>query len=154
MSAALRERIAGLLAEHHVMTVATRGASGLWAAAVFYVADGLILYFLSSARSRHGLNLAEDPRAAVTIQHDYDDWPAIRGLQMEGSVSLLAGAEVDRARRLYGERYPLIGKLAQAPAAIVQALAKVSWYRFTPRRIVVVDNTLGFGHRDTLELEA
>ncbi|APR05899.1 hypothetical protein [Thauera chlorobenzoica] len=34
------------LQRHHVMTLATHGAGGPWAAAVFYVNDGADLYFL------------------------------------------------------------------------------------------------------------
>ena len=39
---------ADYLAQHHVMTLATQGGDGPWAAAVFYVRDGDDLIFLSS----------------------------------------------------------------------------------------------------------
>ena len=82
MNLSLRERVLEQLAEHHVLTLATAGPEGPWAAAVFYAHDGLTLYFLSSPNSRHSLNIADGAEVAATIQRDYDDWPGIHGLQL------------------------------------------------------------------------
>jgi len=133
------------------MTLATQGDAGIWAAAVFYVNDSLTLYFLSSPGSRHAQDLARNARVAVTIQRDYDDWPQIVGIQAEGEAVEVAGDERTRARSLYGDKFPLIGSAGSATGAIAQALAKVRWYRFTPRRLYLIDNSLGFGHRDQLD---
>jgi len=151
MSAALSQRVAACLREHHVMTLATQGETGLWAAAVFYVNEGLKLYFLSSPASRHASNLAREPRVAVTIQRDYDDWPQITGIQAEGEAVEVSGDEHTHARSLYGDKFPLVGRAGSTTGAIAQALAKVHWYRFTPRRLYLIDNSLGFGHRDELD---
>ena len=126
--------------------------AGIWAAAVFYVHRGSTIYFLSEPKSRHCLNLAHTPRVALTIQEDYGDWLEIRGIQIEGSASEISGAEEDLARRLYGEKFPVVGLLGKAPAAIVKALAKVRWYRVTPTRLFWVDNSLGLGSRREIEL--
>lgn len=150
MSAALRSRVLALLAEHHVMTLATVGADGPWAAAVFYAHEDLRLYFLSSPTSRHAENLARDARAAATIQRDYDDWPGIRGLQLEGTVREIARADETRVRALYQERYPLIGGGAGVPRKLLEALDKIRWYEFVPKDIHLIDNTLGFAHREHL----
>ena len=89
---------------------------------------------------------------AVTIQEDYADWPQIKGVQLEGIASEIAGAEEKQARLLYGQKYPVVGKLAQAPAAIVKAMAKVRWYKVVPQRLYFIDNSAGFGHRDEIVL--
>lgn len=136
------------LRSHHVMTLATQGADGPWAASVFYAADGFTLYFLSSPTSRHSANVASNPRVAVTVQEDYADWPQIKGVQAEGVVAELSRDEEALARRLYGEKFTIVGKLAQAPAVIVQAMTKVRWYRFVPDRLYFIDNAAGFGQRD------
>lgn len=153
MSADLRHRVHDYLHSHHVATLATMASDGPWAAAVFYVNDGDRLYFLSSPTSRHCRNLDQDARAAATIQADYKNWPEIRGVQMEGRVGVLGGAEEARARRLYTEKFPLIGNLGQAPAAIVAALARVRWYCLAPTRLYFIDNSLGFGRRDEITLQ-
>lgn len=150
MSEAPRRRALVYLREHHVVTLATQAADGPWAAAVFYVSDGFTLYFLSAPSTRHCIAIATHARVAATIQEDYADWPQIRGVQLEGSACELAGEEADRARRLYGEKYPLVGQLARAPAAIAAAIAKVRWYRIVPERLYFIDNSVRFGHRDEI----
>ena len=152
MSMPLAARVRQHLQTHHVATLASSGPDGVWAAAVFYVHDDWDLYFLSSAGSRHCTNLAHSAQVAVTIQADYADWPGIKGVQMEGMVSELGGNALTRARQLYGQKFPVVGQLAQAPAAIVRALTKVAWYRIAPRRLLYIDNSLGFGHREELDL--
>lgn len=152
MSRAVEAEALEYLRTHHVLTLATHGEAGVWAAAVFYVNDGFDLYFLSSPASRHALNLEANPRVACTVQEDYADWPAIRGVQAEGVAQVLAGEEEKHARALYGRKFPVVGKLAQAPAAIVKALARVRWYRLAPERMYFIDNSAGFGHRSELRL--
>lgn len=144
---ALRARIADYLIAHHVMTVAT---SEPWAAAVFYVSDGFTLYFVSSRESRHCRRLAEDARVAVTVHEDYSDWRAIKGLQIEGRVRALAPGELPAVRERYLAKFPFVGAAAGSP--IAAALARIGWYRVTPRRVCFVDNAAGFGHRDCIEL--
>lgn len=148
MTDAARLRALDYLREHHVMTLATHGAAGPWAAAVFYVSDGFTLYFLSAPSTRHASDIAANPHVAATIQEDYDDWARIRGVQLEGNACRLAGDEAAYARRLYGAKYPIVA--GPSPAAIAVALAKVHWYRVVPERLYFVDNSAGFGHRDRI----
>jgi hypothetical protein len=49
----LPPQVAAYLAGHHVMTLATQGGEGPWAAAVFYASDGASLIFLSAPNTRH-----------------------------------------------------------------------------------------------------
>lgn len=137
------------LANHQVMTLATYGPEGVWAAAVFYVNLHFDLYFLSAGHTRHAQNLVADPHAAVTIQEDYKDWPAIQGIQLEGEVRLLAGADKSMAISLYQAKYPFI---AQADPQIQKALTKVNWYQLTPEKFYFIDNSKGLGHRDEIQL--
>ena len=172
----LPHTVADYLDRHHVMTLATCGPDGPWAAAVFYVNAGHTLFFLSSASSRHCRNLAQDPRCAATIQEDYSDWAKIKGVQLEGLASEIRGDEEVRARQRYGDKFPVVGRLASPrraapsgrlplggttpqaswgpsfPAAIALALAKVRWYRLDAERLYFVDNSQGFGHRDQIDL--
>ena len=154
MAEALRRRVAAYLREHHVMTLATHGSEGVWAAAVFYVNDGHNLLFLSSPASRHCRNLAASPRVSATIQEDYADWPEIKGVQLEGNASEIRGEEEQRARRLYGEKFSVIRGLAQAPVALATAMDKVRWYKVVPERLYFIDNSAGFGHRDAIDPQA
>lgn len=152
MADGLCAQVQQYLREHRVMTLASHGSEGVWAAAVFYANDGFSIYFLSSPSSRHCRNLTGNPRVSATVHEDYADWREIKGVQMEGIAAVLAGEEEERARQLYGAKYPVVGQLQQAPAAIVAALAKIRWYKFIPQRLYFTDNAAGFGHRDEIDL--
>lgn len=140
------------LAEHHVMTLATQGKSGPWAAAVFYVNEGFTLFFVSSPRTRHGENLAADRRAAATVQEDQAEWTEIRGVQLEGTVRQLESDEADQARARFGAKFAVVDPTSKAPAAIAAALAKGRWYELVPDHLHFVDNAVAFGHRDEIPL--
>lgn len=136
------------LANHYVMTLATCGPEGPWAAAVFYAWTGDDLLFLSAPHTRHALNLARDVRCAATIQDDTADWKAVKGIQLEGTVLRLDGAAATLARERYAERHALVSPKAAIPPAIAEALAKIAWYRLVPTRMYFINNAKGFGHRD------
>ncbi len=132
-----------------MIALATNGSEGLWAAAVFYAHHEFDLVFLSSSTSRHALNIASNSLVAATIQADYDDWPDIKGIQLEGTVIKLEGDESRRAKTFFIERYSF---LLTAPDPIINALDKVNWYKLSPEKLYFVDNSQGFGHRDEIHL--
>ena len=136
------------LRTHQVMTLATVGEDGVWATAVFYASQAFDLYFLSAGHTRHAQNFLHQPHIAAAIQEDYRDWPAIKGIQLEGDVSQLEGAELTEAVNLYRARYPFLN---QAVPQIEAALAKVNWYRLRPTRLYWIDNSQGLGHRVEVE---
>ncbi|GJM40417.1 MAG: hypothetical protein DHS20C20_06990 [Ardenticatenaceae bacterium] len=137
------------LATHQVATLATNGPEGLWAAAVFYVNDGFDLIFLSAGHTRHARNVTAVPHVAATIQEDYQDWQQIKGIQLEGQVSLLTNVSRETSIARYLQKYPF---LAKADAIMKDALAKVNWYCLQPERLYFIDNSLGLGHRDEVAL--
>ncbi len=149
----MHDKALAYLRDHNVMTLATSGAQGLWAAAVFYVNDGFTLYFLSAPTSRHSLNIESQSTVAVTIQEDYRDWREIKGIQLEGAARRIEGAEQAAALVRYGAKFPVVGNLAQAPAEILQAMSRIVWYRVAPTRLYFTDNSLGLGHRDEIPLD-
>jgi len=144
-----RERALTYVASHHVMTLATQGPEGVWAAAVFYAPDGFRLTFLSAAHTRHARDIAASPQVAATIQEDYREWTAIQGIQLEGMVRLLEGGERDAALTRYAARYAFL----QQPIAVIErALSRANWYELRPERLYFVDNSRGFGQRDEIDL--
>lgn len=142
-----RERALAYLSEHQVLTLATAGPNGVWAAALFYVNDDFDIYFLSAGHTRHAQHVARNPRVAATIQEDYGGWEEIKGIQLEGTVQLLAGSRQQEAASLYRTKYRF---LAEADSAMEAALAGVNWYHLLPERLYFIDNSRGLGHRDQI----
>jgi uncharacterized protein len=143
-----RQVLAQYLRNHHVMTLATNGAGGPWAAAVFYANEGPDFYFLSAPHTRHSVDLAQDPRVAATIQDDCSSWLSIKGVQLSGSVTRLEGDDVNHARGQYDRKFAGILDAAQAPDRIASALQRIGWYRLRAEKLRFVDNSQGFGHKD------
>ncbi len=148
----MRQKTLEYLSDHNVMTLATQGSEGVWAAAVFYYNQEFRLYFLSSPASRHSINLSTNPWVSATIQEDYRDWREIRGVQFEGKATRIEGIEQAAAATQYGLKFPVVASLADAPKQILQALGRIVWYKVTPTRLYFIDNSLGLGHRDEIPL--
>lgn len=139
---------------YHVVSLATAGPDGPHAANVFYARDGLALIWVSEAESRHSRDIERDPRIAATVAPDYTDFMQIRGVQMHGAARRIADADARaRALALLEARYPFLGKLADAPPALREAYRRIGVYRLTPADVVLIDNTKGFGHKETLVVE-
>lgn len=137
------------LRNHQVITLATSGPEGLWAAAVFYVSRGFDLFFLSAGHTRHARNMADQPQVAGTIQEDYRDWEDIKGIQLAGEVTLLSGVKRVEAIARYQTKFPFVARPVEPLQA---ALQKVNWYRLRPTQLFFIDNSKGFGHRDEILL--
>jgi uncharacterized protein YhbP (UPF0306 family) len=75
-----------------------------------------------------------------------DDWRAIRGLQIKGTVSPLKGAEREEALALYARRFPFT-------AALADATERSAVFRLTPTWIRLIDNRRGFGFKQEWTLE-
>lgn len=143
------------LRDHNVMTVATSGPEGLWAAAVFYANEDFTLYFLSAPHTRHAANIQAKPRVAVTIQEDYREWRDIKGIQLEGVAHALDGEAMQRAIEVFTAKYPFVGAQPGPPEEeVAGAMAGTRWYRVVPDRLYFVDNSKGLGHRDEISLAA
>ena len=101
------------------------------------------------------MELAADARVAATVAPDCFDFGDIRGVQMSGNAHVLTiASDSARARLLLETRYPALRQLAEGPAALREAYARVKFYRLDPTRLLLIDNSLGFGHKEVLELGA
>ena len=137
------ELVASLLGEETTLSLATIGEDGqACVAPLFYIVDeNLSLYWLSSERSLHSMNLARTPRAAATVYRSVNNWKQIRGVQLRGAVSKVT--EPKRRSTLlksYCERF----KLGRVPR---MALRLSTLYSFQPDFIRYIDNARGFGYK-------
>ena len=157
MNKTLVEKIHSLLKECNVMSLATCEDNVPWAASVFFVADDLFnLYFISGQSSRHSQNATTNSRIAATINKDHSDWLTISGLQVEGSVSVSPAQERERILALYLAKFPSLSRLRDNPSneqekLIVDRLMASDFYCLTPRKIRLIDNSMGFGFKTEIK---
>ena len=162
MATSFEERIDEFLQAHTTLTLATWTPEGPQAAPLFFAHawgtddDGdaaLRLYFISNPTSNHCLALESQPNVAAAIYQDGQEWRQIRGLQLEGAARLAApGAEEAQAMAVYLAKYPFVsgaqGGMAQGALELAGPLAKSRFYIIEADWIRLIDNTLGFGHRE------
>jgi uncharacterized protein YhbP (UPF0306 family) len=130
------------------MTLATTGPDGQpHAAPVYFAADeALRLYFFSGEDSRHGQDLAADPRLAAAIYPECFGWQAIRGLQLRGTARPVPpGAEWEAGWQCYTTKFPFVVEMKEA-------VASTRLYIFVPQWVRLVDNRQGFGFKQEWDL--
>ncbi len=148
----LATRIAAFLDAYHVLSLATHDADGPHAANLFYARDGLALVWLSDPETRHSRDVGADQWVAATVAPDYADFSAIRGVQIFGAARKITDAdERQRHLALLEARYPFLLQLKNGPAKLQEGYARASPYRLQPLRMTLIDNSRGFGHKETIE---
>ena len=132
MQAEDREAVRHMLEAHNTLTLATSHAGRPWAASLFFASDKrLNLYFVSDYRTRHARHIEECATAVTTVNADCAAWGDVRGLQIEGRVTVVSAtrrgsAAMQRGRRL--RERALVGLLAdlgQGDLATLDAAARI-----------------------------
>jgi uncharacterized protein YhbP (UPF0306 family) len=131
-----------LLFERSVLCLASASRRGPWCAPLFYAPmdGGRSLVFVSDPGSRHGRELAADPRAAAAVYLETDVASEVRGVQLAGRVELLDGRVERRARAAFLRRYPHV-------AGILAARPHEFFFAFSITAAKVTDNRRGFGFK-------
>ena len=149
MTIDIKREALSYLASHHVMTLATYGDQAPWATAVFYVNDGFSLSFLTESHTRHGRNLAADPRVAAAVHEAYDDWRAIKGIQILGRAAPVGPLEKARLLPAFIAKFPTVGVFV-SDARYIAIMARALIYRVEPEEIWYLDNSKGFSRRERI----
>ena len=151
----VRGEIVAFLRSQHVVSLATVVDGAAHAACVLYALESLSLYWTSEPDSRHSLAIERDPRVAATVAPDTRDFRLIRGVQIAGRARRLSeAAEAAHARKLLRERFAFLRDIDAMPSALRAAFDEAAFYRLDPETVTLIDNSKGFGNRQTLDLSA
>lgn len=126
------ERFAKFIAKHHVLTLATVNSQGKpYVANCFYAYDKRRnrFVFTSDLTTRHGQEMAENRRVALSVVLETRVVGRVQGLQVEG----IAEQGDEEAKRTYIKRFPYA------------AVAPLTLWMVEPTMLKLTDNTLGFG---------
>lgn len=140
-------RVADFLCGQSTLVLATTTEPELpRATPLFYLpGEALDLYWLSSTRSRHSVNVAEREQASVAVCAPTFAWREIVGVQMVGTVAVIEGDERKPLLKQYSERFHL-GTIFSL------AMQQSTLYRFQPRWLRYTDNRRHFGYRFEIDL--
>lgn len=152
MAVVLKERIKLFLDSHHVMTLATSNGESPHAVSLFFACDDLAIVWVSDPGSLHSREISLNNKVSATIASDFTDFADIKGLQITGTARELTDpADRSRCLALLSDRYPFLRRVSATPKALQDSLAQACVYRLEPSQIVLIDNSIGFGHKETLE---
>ncbi len=129
----MESRIEKFLAKHHVMTLATQSAEGVYCANAFYAFDPSegTLIFSTDVSTRHGAEMVENRGVAASIVLETKVVGSIQGAQITG--------EIEEARAEDQKIY-----LSKFPYAVV---VKLNMWRLRIDHLKLTDNRLGFGKK-------
>jgi PPOX class probable F420-dependent enzyme len=107
-TARLSRAVARLFERERICRVATAGPGGMpHLVPVCQVVSGGKIYFASGNDGRKALNLAANPRVALTIDLYSDDWTHIKGVMVQGRARLYPrGPRFKTIRALLYTKYP------------------------------------------------
>ncbi len=144
-----------LLEANRVMTLATSGPEGPWAAPVLYAwerPDHPLLYFMSRLGTRHAQDVLRTAQAAAAIYPPQTR--PLRGVQMSGTVQVLRGPEAEHAIALYLARFPSARGRFPTEAVLAER-SDIRFFRLTPQRVFVLsEEHFGWGVRKEVSLPA
>jgi uncharacterized protein len=148
-----------LINEKYTMTLATADHSFAWAAPVYFVANGCCFYFFSNPESRHIQETIASGQAAAAIYEESIHWEGLKGIQMSGKIdSVSPGPEAINALGAYVKKVPLMNSFISDMATFnldaIFSRFQARLYRFTPKLIYYMDNTISFGFRKEIQPEA
>ena len=139
-----KQQVVDYLKGHGAMTLATVTPDGVpLAHTVKYASDGATIYFVTMKSTRKAVDIEANPRVALTVDEDYADWMAIKGVQLEAAATILRDpADIEKAAGVYIGKYPFVADFPPNPEMV--------FVKVEPTRGFFLDYAKGFAHRDTV----
>ena len=155
----LIQRIELSLTNHYTISIATAAKEESWSASVFYVSDQkLNIYFISFDESKHIQGILKNKRVSATINQDVSDWMKIKGLQLQGVAYKVPEQHRKNILNAYRQKFDSIHELLDLPKTddekkIAIQFNSISLFCFEPHWIRLLDNSLGFGSKEEIEIK-
>ncbi|RJP85220.1 MAG: hypothetical protein C4518_16480 [Desulfobacteraceae bacterium] len=152
-------RASRLISSCHAMTLATADDITPWAAPVYYANIKSFFYFFSNPDARHIQNALAAGSAACAIYAEGGSWQDLQGIQMSGKIT--PATQADQAAKAvieYVKKFPLVKTFFPTIKNLtLNSFIKrfhASLYCFQPDYIVYMDNTVDFGFRQEIPVDA
>ena len=148
MDETLKANIIDLLAHHNVMTLATVRPDGFpQATIVYYVNDGLVLYFATDPTSQKASNIQLNKKVSVAIADEIDNSYKLRALSLSGIAERIS--DPSRVLELQSRLFQAV---PQAKRFAPMDAKQITVYSITPIAISLVDYAAGYGRTVLVEL--
>jgi nitroimidazol reductase NimA-like FMN-containing flavoprotein (pyridoxamine 5'-phosphate oxidase superfamily) len=149
MDEALRAIIINLLSQHNIMTLATVRPDGFpQATTVYYVNDGLTLYFATDPASQKAGNIKLNNKVSVAIASETQNANKLKALSLSGIA-----AKVTNPSHVHHAQLSLFKAVPQAKRFSPTDSAQLIVYSITPIVMSLVDYAAGYGKTFPIEVE-
>jgi len=134
------------LGSHNIARIAVADGQMPLANTVFYVSDGIKLYFSSSPDSRKIHVLGSNPQISLTVDEDYEDWSKIKGIEITGRALILGEGRSQKQREMFTAKFSQLRDFGGIPNhhVIVEVI---------PEKICYLDYEESFGTKRILHIE-
>jgi nitroimidazol reductase NimA-like FMN-containing flavoprotein (pyridoxamine 5'-phosphate oxidase superfamily) len=148
MDGAQKAIILNLLTHHKIMTLATVRPDGFpQATIVYYVNEGLTLYFATDPASQKAGNLKLNNKVSVTIAAETENPSKLKALSLSGTATKIVDPE-----RLHAVQILLFRAVPGAKRFAPMSADHLAVYSITPTAISLVDYATGYGKTFLVEL--
>jgi uncharacterized protein YhbP (UPF0306 family) len=137
-------KAASILRANRYLSLGTTGHDGPWVSPVAYVIDSdLSLIFYSEVLSRHGLNIASNPRVAGAIFDSSASSEEADGLQFEGIASIVEIGVTEVTDLYFRMSFPAETERSRwaRPAAAFEGASPLRFYRIVIGKIFKLDTS-------------
>jgi len=142
----LEKEIIEYINSHRLCTIALSRSNVPSAHTVYYINDGLELFFEADPITDKVKTIQVNPKIALTIDEDYDDFGRIKGIQLVGRAVMVPKDHEDELRHKHADRFPSAKDYGGVPDHHV-------WIKVVPEKIYFLDYEKEFGHRTILHFE-
>lgn len=142
----LRKTISDYIKSHRLCTIALSRDNKPSAHTVYYVSDGLDIFFESDPVTDKVKTIEVNPRVALTIDDESSDWRKIKGIQLQGRAEIIPQEREKPLIYAYLKKYPSVKKLGGiAPHHV--------FVKIIPEKIYYLDYEKEFGYRAIYHVE-
>ncbi|MFH1836446.1 MAG: pyridoxamine 5'-phosphate oxidase family protein [Methanobacteriota archaeon] len=142
----LEKKIIGYISSHRLCTIALSRGNEPSAHTVYYINDGLTIYFEADPITDKIKTIQVNPKIALTIDEDYDDFGKIKGIQLVGRAEIVPKDHEGELRHNHADKFPSAKEYGGVPDHHV-------WIRVAPEKIYFLDYEKEFGYRTILHVE-
>ncbi len=142
----LRNKIEKYMREHNLCTFAISDGNTPYAHTMYYVCDGLRIYFETAPHSQKVHILQSNQKIALTIDEDYPEWTKVQGLEIMGKAVLKEKKDNENIEKRFLEKFPHLNDLGGIPDHHV-------FIEIIPEKIYFIDFTKKSGEKQVYYIE-
>ncbi|MFH1403936.1 MAG: pyridoxamine 5'-phosphate oxidase family protein [Candidatus Altiarchaeota archaeon] len=136
----LIDKMLEYMGSHKVARLALSDGQKPSAYTVYYLNEGLHLFFETEHHSEKVHIMEANPMVSLTIDEDYEDFREIKGIQLFGKIRIHSKRKIPHIVKAYEDKFPVVMELGGIPDNHV-------FVEVIPEKIYYLDYTETLGYK-------